>query len=124
MSERAQRQRPLVAVLWSFPLVAEALAEAIDFAQVVPFAVQGGDVGDLLCRLEPDAVVVDDEPAAMSAAAYAERQGVPVLQLSLRDRSLRMFDAGEWADVADGVDPEAATVRNVLAGALFARSSA
>ena len=118
---QADRPRPLVALVWSLPLVAAALEEAIDFADVRTFAADHGDIADLLRRLRPDAVVVDDGPAADAAAAvYATTPALPVLHLSVRERMLRVLGPTGWVDAADGSDPDPGTVRNALAGALFA----
>lgn len=113
-----------MAVLCSVPLLAEALSTAIDFAEVRSFAVEGGDVAGLLTWLEPDAVVVDDEATAEALAEVADERGVPLLHLSPRERSLRMFRNGLWEDIDHGADPDPEMVRNVLAGLLFARGGA
>lgn len=110
-------------MLCSVPLLAEALGTAIDFAEVRTFATGHGDIAGLLTWLEPDAVVVDDEAAAATAAGLADGR-VPVLHLSPHERSLRMFRNGVWEDVDHGADPDPEMVRNVLAGALFARGGA
>lgn len=117
---QGERLRPLVALVWSLPLVAAALEEAIDFADVRTFSADHGDIADLLRRLRPDAVVVDEVGAAASAAVYASESGLPVLHLSVREQMLRVLGPDGWADASDGADPGPGTVRNVLAGALFA----
>ncbi len=120
-----RREPPLVAVLCSVPLLAEALGAAIDFAEVRSFAAEGGDVAGLLGWLEPDAVVVDDEVTAEAAASAVDGElHIPVLHLSPRERTLRIFRNGTWEDVDHGADPDPETVRNVLAGVLFARRGA
>jgi len=121
---QTDRQRPLVALVWSLPLVAAALEEAIDFADVRTFAADHGDIVDLLRRLRPDAVVVDDAPAADAASRYASTRELPVLHLSVRERVLRVLGPAGWVDATDGADPDSGTVRNALAGALFAGGGA
>jgi hypothetical protein len=119
-----RREPPLVVVLCAVPLLAEALGGAIDFAEVRSFATGHGDIAGLLSWLKPDAVLVDDETAAAAAAEVSGDRGIPVLHLSPRERSLRMFRNGVWEDVDHGADPDPEMVRNVLAGALFARGGA
>lgn len=117
------RTRPLVVLLWSLPLVTEALEEAFDFAEVRTFAADGGDVVDLLRRVHPDAIVVDGDAAAEAAADYARERNVPVVHLSVREPGLRVLGPTGWLD-ADGSDLSPGTVRNALAGALFAGGAA
>ena len=64
--------------------------------------------------------MVDDDARADEAADFARERSLPVLHVSARDRHLRVFRNGGWEDVSDGADPDPETVRNVLAGALFA----
>jgi hypothetical protein len=111
-------------VLWTVPLLEEVLGTAIDFADVRTFAAGNGGVAGLLSWLEPDAIVVDDEATAAEAAAFAPERDIPVLHVSARERCLRVFRNGIWKDVGDGADPDPETVRNVLAGALFAHRGA
>jgi hypothetical protein len=114
-------ERPLVAVWCSVPLLGEAVEFALEFAEVRSFASSGGDLAGLLRWLHPDAVVVDSEEGAEDAAPFAREHDTPLLHLSVRDRSLRVYRAGVWDELGngDGLTPEA--IRNVVAGALFAR---
>jgi hypothetical protein len=113
--------RPLVAVLCSVPLLGEAMGSALEFAEVRSFAASGGDIAGLLRWLRPDAVIVDSEATAAEATAFALEHDLPVLHVSVRDRELRLFRAGEWELVGNGEGPTPETIRNVVAGALFAR---
>jgi hypothetical protein len=115
------RTRPLVAVICSVPLLAEAIGSALEFAEVRSFSDRGGDIAGLLYWLRPDAVVVDSEAAASEAATFALEHPVPVLHIAVREQQLRLFVTGEWEYVADseGASPE--SIRNVIAGSLFAR---
>lgn len=116
--------RPLVAVVCSVPLLAEAVSATLDFAEVRTFAEDRGDVAGLLRSVRPDAVVVDSEDAATEAANVANEEGVPVLHVAARSDELRLFRDGAWERVEsdDGPTPEA--LRNAVAGALFARGGA
>jgi hypothetical protein len=114
-------RRPLVAVLCSVPLLGEAVGSLLDFAEVRAFSARGGDIGGLLRWLRPDAVIVDSEAGAAEATAFALEHGLPVLHISVRDRELRLFRAGEWELVGNGEGPTPESIRNVVAGSLFAR---
>lgn len=121
---RRSRERPLVVVVASVPLLGEAVEAALEFAEVLAFDAGRGDVAGLLRWLEPDAVVVDREPLALEAAAFAAQSELAVLHLAVREgRLLRLDEGGGWELVeAEGASPE--TLRGVLAGALFARGGA
>ena len=106
-------------LVWSLPLVAAALEEAIDFADVRLFDTAGGEMLDLFKQVRPDAIVVDSSAAAEAAEAYAGDSGLPVLYLSTQERVLRVLGPGGWTDIDNGGDPGPGTVRNALAGALF-----
>ncbi len=121
---RRSRERPLVVVVVSVPLLGEAVEAALEFAEVLAFEAGRGDVATLLRWLDPDAVVVDNEPTACEAAAFAAGSELAVLHLAVREgRLLRLDESGGWELVeAEGASPE--TLRGVLAGALFARGGA
>jgi hypothetical protein len=117
----ARDARPLVALVCSVPLVSEAVSAALAFAEVRSFAGRK-DTSGLLQWLHPDAVVVDNDDDARDASAFAqENGGVPVLHISIHDRSLRLFRDGLWQDVATVEGPTPETIHNILAGSLFAR---
>lgn len=113
--------RPLVAVWCSVPLLGEAVDFALEFAEVRSFASSGGDLAGLLRWLRPDAVVVDNEEGAADATPFAREHDMPLLHVSVRDRSLRVYRAGEWEQVGNSEGPTPEAIRNVVAGALFAR---
>jgi len=119
---RHMEERPLVAVVCAVPLLGEAIVSALEFAEVRSFTDRGGDVAGLLHWLRPDAVVVDSEGAAEGASNYATEQKLPLLHISVRDRALRLFHNGEWHHVTNGEGPTPEVIRNVVAGALFART--
>jgi hypothetical protein len=115
--------RPLVAVVCSVPLLAEALNSALEFAEVRAFAGDHGDTAGLLRWLRPDAVVVDSERDAHEAAAFALERELPVVHISVREQTLRIFHGGAWTAVGNGEGPSPETIRNVVAGMLFAREA-
>jgi hypothetical protein len=115
------QSRPLIAVVCAVPLLSEAMESALEFAEVRSFSGRGGDIAGLLQWLRPDAVVVDDDENADGAAAYAAEREIPVVHICVRSRVLRLFHRGSWADVANGEGPTPEVIRNVVAGALFAR---
>jgi hypothetical protein len=121
VSRSADAGRPFVAVICAVPLLGEAVACALDFAQVRTFAADGGDVAGLLSWVKPDAVIVDTDDAARDASAYAAASGVPALHICVQKQSLRLFRRGAWEDVSNGDGPTPETIRNVIAGGLYAR---
>lgn len=114
------RARPLVAVMCVVPLIGEALVSALDFAEVRSFN-GGGDIAGLLQWLRPDAIVVDDDEGVAGASAYAAEHALPLVHVCVRTRSTRIFADGVWRDVPGDDGPSPDMIRNVIAGALFAR---
>ncbi len=121
MSAAGEADRPLVAVVCSVPLLGEALVSTLDFAEVRAFSSRGGDLAGLLRWVRPDAVVVDSTKGALEATEFALEHDAPLVHVSVRDRSLHLYRAGEWEQVANGEGPTPEALRNVVAGALFAR---
>ena len=114
---------PVVAILCRVPIVAEGLAGAFEgMAEVRTFPANGGDTAGVLRWLRPDAVVVDDEHAAASAAPYAANEGGLLVHVSVQDGTVRVFKGETWelADV-DGSSPDA--IRNLVIGSLLRRVS-
>jgi len=116
--------RPLVAVLCSVPLLGEAMGSVLDFAEVRSFAAAGGDIAGLLGWLRPDALIVDSAAGAEAATVFAREHDLPVVYVSVRDRTLHLFHGGEWEQVSNGEGPTPEAIRNVAADALFAREEA
>ena len=114
------KTRPLVAVLCSVPLLGEAMSSALEFAEVRTFAA-GGDVAGLLGWLRPAALIVDSNAGAEAAEIYAREHELPLLHVSLRNSTLRLFRGGEWEDVESGEGPTPEAIRNIVAGSIFAR---
>lgn len=116
-------RRPLVAVVCSVPLLAEAVTSALEFAEVRTFSGEHGDTAGLLRWLRPDAVIVDSERDAHEAAAFALERELPVVHIAVREQTLRVFHGGAWTAVGNGEGPTPETIRNVVAGTLFAREA-
>jgi hypothetical protein len=116
-----ERTRPLVAVVCTVPLLGEAVRSALEFADVQTFAERGGDLDGLLRWLRPDALIVDSHAGAEQAAAFARETDLPVVHLAVQERELRFYRGGTWTHVGNGEGPTPESVRNVVAGALFAK---
>ena len=70
----AAKRQPLVAFLYSVPLLHEALLSTLDsIADVQAFPAGRGDVTGLLRSVKPDAIVVDDADEADEARGWAKR---------------------------------------------------
>ena len=115
------RARPLVAVVCAVPLLGEAMQSALDFAEVRTFSAGGGDLIGLVRWLRPDALIVDTVDGAEEATRVARDAQVPVLHVSIQENSLRFCRDGRWETVDEGEAPTPDAIRNVVAGALFAR---
>lgn len=116
--------RPLVAVVCTFPLLGVAVRSALEFADVQTFAASGGDLDGLLRWLRPDALIVDSEDGAEAGAAFARDHALALLHVSIRTCALRVYADGAWETVETGEGPTPEAIRNVVAGALFARAGA
>ncbi len=121
MSTDGDGRRPLVAVLYSVPLLGEAISSSLrDIAEVRGFQAGRGDPVGLLRVLRPDAVVVDDAGEAEAARTWAEDGGVPLVHVRLRERKIGVLRGSEWEEsIGASVD----AIRNAVAGALYARHS-
>jgi hypothetical protein len=114
--------RPLVVMLFSVPLLAEAVRAALEpIADVQSFPTRAGDTVGLLRSLRPDAVVVDSETEAAQAAAVAAGADVPVFHIDLRAAAVRAYEEGRWVTVSDGEDPTPEGIRNAVVAGLYAR---
>jgi hypothetical protein len=108
-----------VAVLYSVPLLYEAISSSLDeIAEVHGFPARRGDPVGLLRALAPDAVVVDDPVEAEAVSGWAAEQDVPLVHVRLRERKLRLLRHGEWRE---SIGASADAIRNVIAGSLYAR---
>jgi hypothetical protein len=112
-------REPLVAVLYSVPLLFEAISSSLDeIAEVHGFPAHRGDPVGLLRAVAPDAVVVDDPVEAEAVSGWAEEQDVPLVHVRLLERKLRLLRHGEWQE---SIGASADAIRNVIAGSLYAR---
>ena len=110
--------QPRVAVLYSVPLLCEALDSALeDIAEVHSFRA-GRDTLGLLRAVRPDAIVVDDRDEAEEARRWAKRHHMPVVHVSLREGTIRVLHDGVWEQ---GADASAEAVRNALAASFYGR---
>lgn len=114
---------PLVAMISGAPLLAEALAAALEgLAEVRSFRPTERDIAGLVSSLSPDAVVVDWPEGAEQASACAERLGFPLVELLPRERRLRVLAQGRWEEPAlDDLSVEA--LRNILVAGMRGRRS-
>jgi hypothetical protein len=114
----SRRRQPLVAVLYSVPLLCEAIASALDnIAEVRTFPARRGDMVGLLHSLQPDAVVVVHPIEALELQGWADSHDVPLLEICLRERKIRVLRNGEWEE-SSGASAE--SIRNSIAGAIYA----
>lgn len=113
---------PLVAVVSRIPLVAEALAPALEaYARVQHFPAERPDTAALLRYLHPEGVVVDNGEDLLAIEPVARDLRFVVLAVDLALRKLRVLDeTGAWVDPPDPV-PSAEVIRNVIVGHLLAR---
>jgi hypothetical protein len=110
-------------VVCDVPLLGEAMRSALEFADVQTFAASGGDLDGLVRWVRPDALIVDSAVAAEEAAGFTPEHELPVVYLSVDERMLRLYRRGVWEIVVDnGEGPSPEAIRNVVAGALFARA--
>jgi hypothetical protein len=113
----ATKRQPLVALLYSVPLLREALEATLDsVVELRAFPAQRADVAGLLRSVKPDAVVVDDEAEAAAVRGWAKRHGRPLVHVSLRDQKIRVLRDGTWEESAGAA---AESIRNILAGSLY-----
>jgi hypothetical protein len=112
-------RQPLVALLYSVPLLCEALSSALDeIADVQAFPAGRGDTVGLLRSIRPDAIVVDDRDEAESARRWARRHHVPLVRVGLREQTIDILRNGDWDQRPC---PTAESIRNALAESLYGR---
>lgn len=111
------RIQPLVAVLYTVPLMCEALSWALDgVAEVRTFPAGRGDTAGLLQSVSPDAVVVDDPDEAEAVRDWTNRHERPLVHVSLRDQTIRVLEDGAWVKSSGAT---AQCIRNVIAGSIY-----
>jgi hypothetical protein len=110
----------VVAVVYTVPLLCEALSGVLDeIAELRTFPARG-DTPGLLRSLRPDAVVVDSTREADAAEAYAREARVPLVHVVLKARRLRLYRDGVWHD-SDGGTATPEGIRNYLIAGIFGR---
>jgi hypothetical protein len=113
-------RQSLVVVVCTVPLLSEAVEASFrGIAEVRSFPGELEDTDGLLRSVDPDAIVVDSEPQAEAAEAYARETGTPLVHVILREQQLRVLRNGTW-HVVDGngaASPE--TIRNVLVAGMW-----
>ena len=120
MSSTGRRQ-PLVAVVYSVPLLCEAIASALDdIAEVRTFPGRRDDVVGLLRSVRPDAVVVDDPIESAQIRGWAQNQDLPLVEICLREVRIRVLRNREWQE-STGTSAE--SIRNAIAGSIYARDT-
>lgn len=116
------RQQPLVVVLYTVPLVCEAIVSALEsIAEVRAFPAGRGDMKGLLASIQPDAVVVDDPILAAEVRSWAASQDLRLVHICLRQRTIRVLRNGDWEESADA---SVASIRTAVARSMFARDGA
>ncbi len=116
------RDEPLVALVYSVPLIVEALEGVCDgVGELRSFRSQDGEVRSLLEWLDPDAVVVDSVENARVAAEYASDRGTPVVHIDFDRGAVRALLDGEWVETDH--EGSAEDVRNLLAAGIHGRGS-
>ena len=117
----AGRSEPLVVVISRLPILREALSDSFaGIAEVRHFPAERAELDGLLESIDPDAVVVDGDEAAKTAADFARGSRVPVVHLSLHDQSLRVFDGGSWS-VHENASGSAESIANAVLGGIYGR---
>jgi len=112
---------PLVAVVSSYPLLAEAVHGALEgIAEVRAFPAGRGDTADFLRLLQPAAVVVDSGEEAESAAEFARDSHATLVHVALRENRLHLMHDGRWQSLSDGsASPE--RIRSAVAAGIYLR---
>ena len=110
--------RPLVAVICTAPLISEGVDAAVGDVMNVQSFPADGDTRGLLGVLRPDAIVVDCPEQAALAAAFAAGSDLPVVQVSLEERTLRVLQHGDWQQ-AEGASVQ--DVRKVMVWGIFGK---
>jgi len=117
----ARRTFPAVLVVCATPLLYEALLESFQgLATLHEIPAHSADLTGLLRALDADALVVDSLVEAEEIESLARERQIPLLQVFLPERKVRLLRDGGWEDIPDaGASAEA--IRNLLVGDIFAR---
>ncbi len=110
----------MVAVIYTVPLLCEALDGVFDtIAEMHTFPARG-DTPGLLRSLQPDAILLDSSTEAEEATEYARETETPLVHILLRERRVRLLRDGGWSELDRGA-ATAEGVRNIVVAALYGR---
>jgi hypothetical protein len=124
MRRQASAARPLVLALTATPLLTDLLRDQLDEVATVRNLPAGSvDLGGLVRHTVPDALVIDSAQNAAELSAVAHELSVPLVQILLPSRQIRLFRDGRWDPVPLSIESPT-TIRNVLLGELFRALSA
>jgi hypothetical protein len=113
-----QETHPLIAVIYTVPLLEEAMLAAVGDVTTVRSFPAGRDTVGLLSWLRPDGVVVDSDEEAENATPFARERGVPLVHVSFARRKVHVLRDGEW-DEPEDITAAPETVRNIIVGGIF-----
>ena len=112
---------PLIAIVCAIPLLGQALCDALDeLAECKVIPARQDDIAGLLKSMQPDAIVVDAEDEAESAATYSRFARIPVIHVDLSAHMLRLYEDGRW-EYAEDLEASPEGIRNLVASGLYGR---
>lgn len=121
---RASAARPLVLALTATPLLTDLLRDQLDeVATVRSFPAGSVDLAGLVRHTAPEIVVIDSEEDTVELSEVADELSVPLIQILLPSRRIRVFRDGDWGPVPLSIESPT-TIRNLLLGELFRTLSA
>jgi hypothetical protein len=120
-TDTALRPLPIVFVVCATPLIYEALAESMSGLATLHEVPAGRpDLNGLLRAVSADAFVVDSPADAAELEALAQELQVPLLEVALRERKVRVL-RDVWVE-HEGVGNSAEEIRNLLIGAIYGQN--
>ena len=120
--DETPRAFPIVFVVCATPLLYEALAESLrGLATLHEIPTGRADLTGLLRSVHADAFVVDSPADAAELTELARELHVPLLEVALRERKVRILREDAWAE-HEGAGGSAEAIRNLLAAEIFGRN--